>query len=107
MAVQYEATKRVYPTEDRGQLSIQNMLGYFEEMGAMRVSDLHIKVGAPPTYRVDGDLKKLNGPILTQDMAEQLILPLLSENSLEKLRELHSVDCSYRLTATHFRINVF
>ncbi|MGA2094473.1 MAG: PilT/PilU family type 4a pilus ATPase, partial [Sedimentisphaerales bacterium] len=39
--------------------------------------------------------------------AEQLILPLLSENSLEKLRELHSVDCSYRLTATHFRINVF
>jgi twitching motility protein PilT len=107
MAVQYEATKRVYPTEDRGQLSIQNMLGYFEEMGAMRVSDLHIKVGAPPTYRVDGELKKLNGPILTQDMAEQLILPLLSENSLEKLRELHSVDCSYRLTATHFRINVF
>jgi twitching motility protein PilT len=107
MAVQYEATKRVYPTEDRGQLSIQNMLGYFEEMGAMRVSDLHIKVGAPPTYRVDGELKKLNGPILTQDLAEQLILPLLSENSLEKLRELHSVDCSYRLTATHFRINVF
>ncbi|MGD0078089.1 MAG: PilT/PilU family type 4a pilus ATPase [Sedimentisphaerales bacterium] len=107
MAVQYEATKRVYPTEDRGQLSIQNMLNYFEEMGAMRVSDLHIKVGAPPTYRVDGDLKKLNGPILTQDLAEQLILPLLSENSLEKLRELHSVDCSYRLTATHFRINVF
>jgi twitching motility protein PilT len=107
MAVQYEATKRVYPTEDMGQLSIQNMLNYFEEMGAMRVSDLHIKVGAPPTYRVDGDLKKLNGPILTQDLAEQLILPLLSENSLEKLRELHSVDCSYRLTATHFRINVF
>jgi twitching motility protein PilT len=107
MAVQYEATKRVYPTEDMGQLSIQNMLNYFEEMGAMRVSDLHIKVGAPPTYRVDGELKKLNGPILTQDLAEQLILPLLSENSLEKLRELHSVDCSYRLTATHFRINVF
>jgi len=40
-------------------------------------------------------------------MAEQLILPLLSEASIDKLRELHSVDCSYRIDGTHFRINVF
>jgi twitching motility protein PilT len=107
MVLQYEVTKCIYQTEDMGQLSIQDMLGYFEQMGTMRVSDLHIKAGAPPTYRVDGDLKKLKGPILTKEVAEQLILPLLSESSLEKLRELHSVDCSYRLSSTHFRINVF
>jgi twitching motility protein PilT len=107
MAVVHEITKSVYPTENRGQLSIQDMLTYFEQMGTMRVSDLHLKVGAAPTYRVDGDLEKLKGPALTQEMAEQLILPLLSEASIDKLRELHSVDCSYRLTATHFRINVF
>ncbi len=107
MAVQHEITKAVYQTEDMGQLSILNMLNYFEEMGAMRASDLHIKVGAPPMYRVDGDLVKLKGPPLTQEMAEGLILPILSANSLDKLRELHSVDCSYRLAATHFRINVF
>jgi len=107
MAVKHEITKSVYPTEDMGQLSTNDMLNYFEEMGTMRVSDLHIKVGAPPTYRVDGDLEKLKGPPLTTEMAEQLILPLLSDASLDKLRELHSVDCSYRLSATHFRINVF
>jgi twitching motility protein PilT len=107
MAVQQEITKSVYQTEDMGQLSIKDMLSYFEEMGTMRVSDLHIKVGAPPTYRIDGDLQKLKGPPLTQEMTEELILPILSANSLDKLRELHSVDCSYRLTATHFRINVF
>ena len=107
MAVHYETTKTVYPTENMGDLSIQDMLNYFEQMGTMRVSDLHLKVGAPPTYRVDGDLEKLKGPALTQEMAEQLILPLLSENSIDKLRELQSVDCSYRLSATHFRINVF
>jgi twitching motility protein PilT len=107
MAVHYEATKSVYPTENMGEMSIHDMLTYFEHMSTMRVSDLHIKVGAPPTYRVDGDLQKIKGPILTQEMAEQLILPLLSENNLEKLRELHSVDCSYRLSSTHFRINVF
>jgi twitching motility protein PilT len=107
MPVQYETTKSVYPSENMGELSIKDMLNYFEEMGTMRVSDLHLKVGAPPTYRVDGDLEKLKGPVLTQDMTEQLILPLLSENSIDKLRELHSVDCSYRLSTTHFRINVF
>ena len=107
MAVVYEVDKNVYPTEDRGQLSIQDMLAYFENMGTMRVSDLHLKVGAPPMYRVDGDLEKLKGPDLTPEMAEQLILPLLSQNSIDKLRELHSVDCSYRIDGTHFRINVF
>jgi len=107
MAVIGEITKSVYPTENKGQLSIQDMLAYFEQMGTMRVSDLHLKVGAPPTYRVDGDLEKLKGPVLTKEMAEQLILPLLSETNIDKLRELHSVDCSYRLAATHFRINVF
>jgi twitching motility protein PilT len=107
MAVLAETQKAVYPSEDMGQLSIHDMLNYFEEMGTMRVSDLHLKVGAPPTYRVDGDLEKMKGPVLTEEMAEQLILPLLSENSAEKLRELHSVDCSYRMHATHFRINVF
>jgi twitching motility protein PilT len=107
MAVVGEITKSVYPTENRGQLSIQDMLNYFEQVGTMRVSDLHLKVGAPPTYRVDGDLEKLKGPVLTKEMAEGLILPLLSQNNIDKLRELHSVDCSYRLAATHFRINVF
>ncbi len=107
MAVVYEVNKNVYPTEDMGQLSIQDMLTYFENMGTMRISDLHLKVGAPPAYRVDGDLQKLKGPNLTPEMAEQLILPLLSGASIDKLRELHSVDCSYRIDGTHFRINVF
>ncbi|MGD0597922.1 MAG: PilT/PilU family type 4a pilus ATPase [Sedimentisphaerales bacterium] len=107
MAVVREITKSVYPTENRGQLSIQDMLNYFEQVGTMRVSDLHLKVGAAPAYRVDGDIEKLKGPVLTQEMAEQLILPLLSDASIDKLRELHTVDCSYRLAATHFRINVF
>ena len=73
MAVIHEVTKSIYQTEDMGQLSIHDMLTYFEQMGTMRVSDLHLKVGAPPTYRVDGDLEKLKGPHLTQEMAEQLI----------------------------------
>jgi twitching motility protein PilT len=88
-------------------MSITDMLAYFEERGAMRVSDLHIKVGVPPTYRIDGVLVKLKGPALTEEMARQLVYPLLSQESLQKLGRHYSVDCSYRYSSLQFRINVF
>ena len=104
---EYSPSAKVYPTENLGKYSILDMLKYFEEHGAMRVSDLHIKVGAPPAYRIDGDLVKLKGPSVTPEIAKQLIFPLLKEHSLQKLQTEHSVDCSYRMGSLQFRINVF
>jgi len=107
MTQEYIATEKVYTTENLGKLSILDMLAYFEEKGAMRVSDLHIKVGAPPTYRIDGDLVKLKGLALTPEIAKQLIYPLLSHENLQKFHSRCSVDCSYRFASLQFRINVF
>ncbi|GAH87492.1 unnamed protein product, partial [marine sediment metagenome] len=67
----------------------------------------HIKVGAPPAYRIDGDLVKLKGLSVTQEIAKQLIYPLLSDKNLSKFQSAYSVDCSYRLSSLQFRINVF
>ncbi len=107
MTEEYLASEKVYSTESLGKLSITDMLAYFEEKGAMRVSDLHIKIGAPPTYRIDGELVKLKGLNLTPETAKQLIYPLLSERNLQKLINQYSVDCSYRYGSLQFRINVF
>jgi twitching motility protein PilT len=107
MAEGYLETAKAYPTEKLGQFSILDMLVYFEQHGAMRVSDLHIKVGAPPTYRIDGDLIKLKGPSVTPEMAKQLIYPLVSDDNLRKFQRQFSVDCSYRLRSLQFRINIF
>lgn len=107
MAKGYSGNAKVYSTQNLGQLSILDMLAYFEEKGAMRVSDLHLKVGAPPTYRIDGDLVKLKGLNLTAETAQQLIYPLLSDEKMEKLQEQYNVDTSYRIGALQFRINVF
>ena len=107
MAEEHSASAKVYPTKELGKLSILDMLNYFEKRGAMRVSDLHIKVDAPPAYRIDGDLVKLKGPTVTPQMAKQLLYPLLSNENLRKFRERHSVDCSYRLGSLQFRINIF
>jgi twitching motility protein PilT len=107
MAEEHSASAKVYPTTELGKLSILDMLNYFEKRGAMRVSDLHIKVDAPPAYRIDGDLVKLKGPTVTRQMAKQLLYPLLSNENLRKFRTRHSVDCSYRLGSLQFRINIF
>ncbi len=107
MAEEYSTSAKVYPTQELGKLSILDMLNYFEKRGALRVSDLHIKVDAPPAYRIDGDLVKLKGPTVTRQMAKQLLYPLLSNENLRKLRTQHSVDCSYRLGSLQFRINIF
>jgi twitching motility protein PilT len=107
MAEDYSASAKVYPTEKMGKFSILDMLDYFEKHGAMRVSDLHIKVGAPPAYRVDGDLVKLKGPDVNPKMAMQLLYPLMSDDKRRKLRAERSVDCSYRIGNLQFRINIF
>jgi twitching motility protein PilT len=107
MSEVYDLITKAYPSENMGLLSILDLLGYFEKKGAMRVSDLHIKVGAPPAYRIDGDITYLKGPPVTPDIAKKLIYPLLSEDNLRKYNEDYDVDCSHRVGSLQFRINIF
>jgi len=107
MAEGYRTSAKVYPTAEDTKFSILDVLAYFEKHGAMRVSDLHIKVGESPAYRIDGDLVRLKGPAVTPEVAKQLIYPLLSDENLQKFQDKNSVDLSYRLGQLQFRINVF
>ena len=107
MTEEYSVTTKVYPTENMGLLSIQDLLAYFEKRGAMRVSDLHIKVGAPPAYRIDGDITYLKGQPVTPEIAQKLIFPLLSEDKIHSYQRDNDVDCSYRIGSLQFRINIF
>jgi twitching motility protein PilT len=106
MAEDYSIQAKVYPGSE-GMLSLVDMLDYFEKHGAMRVSDLHIKIGSQPAYRIDGELTKLKGQVVTKEIAEKLIHPLLSEQNMAKLKSRYHVDCSYRRGNLQFRINVF
>ena len=107
MTEKYDMMAKVYPTENMGQLSIHDLLAYFEKRGAMRVSDLHLKVGMPPAYRIDGDITYLKGTPVTPEIAEKLIYPLLSEENIGKFHQDKDVDCSYRVGSLQYRINVF
>jgi twitching motility protein PilT len=103
----YSVDAKVFPASEGAMLSMNDMLAYFEKQGALRVSDLHIKIGTQPCYRIDGDLVKLKGGVITQDIAEKLIFPLLGEKHIESLKRDTAVDCSYRFGTLQFRINAF
>ena len=91
MKEKYSASDKIYSAAGLGEFSLMDLLAYFQEHGAMRVSDLHLKVGAPPTYRIDGNLVKLKGPPLTVEVAKKLIYPFVTEEKLKKLDILHSI----------------
>ena len=107
MSAEMPIEAKIYPGAEGGKLSMTDMLAYFEKHGAMRVSDLHIKIGAVPVYRIDGSLVKLKGTVVTQEMAKGLIYPLIGEKGIAELKENQSIDCSYRFGELQFRINVF
>jgi hypothetical protein len=102
--MEYNVDSKVFPAGEGVMLSIHDMLAYFEKQGALRVSDLHIKVGTQPSYRIDGDLVKLKGGVVTPDVAEKLLFPILGEKNIEFLKQNFAVDCSHRFGTIQFRI---
>ena len=107
MDTAYDINNKVYQTRDMGMISIIDMLAYFEKHGVMRISDLHIKAGLPPAYRIDGNLVSMRGESLNAEAVKSLVYPLLTDEKIAKLETDYSVDTSYHYKSLHFRINVF
>ncbi|MEX2215229.1 MAG: PilT/PilU family type 4a pilus ATPase [Phycisphaeraceae bacterium] len=98
---------KLYPLGEGRMFSVEDLLEYFTKQGTMRVSDLHLKVGCPPTYRIDGRLTRLKGSPLTDKVMEQVTRVLLSEQDQQTLRDQRSVDSSMAVGIKQFRLNIF
>ena len=61
-------------TTNVGAFTIQRLM---EAMGRLSASDLHIKVGSPPFYRVDGELRPADLPPLGSRDTESIAADLL------------------------------
>ena len=71
-------------------------------------SDLHIHVGRPPCFRIDGSITPVDGPILTPDDTGALAESICSDAHMQKLKSEGGVDFgfSYKNQA-RFRVNVY
>ena len=71
-------------------------------------SDLHIRVGTPPTIRVHGILHRVEGPALTTESSEELMRSITSEDHIQQVRERGGADFAFAFgDAARFRVSVF
>lgn len=82
--------------------------GLLEEAMNMGASDLHITVGIPPKCRVNGKLINMDYKRLLPPDTNDLIVPMLSDRTLDTLEQNGEVDFSYSIAKLgRYRVNVF
>lgn len=89
----------------QGPMSIQRLLGAMKKLEA---SDLHIKVGVPPTYRINGILRSIAADPVTEDEADHLLDPLVNENLKKRFDSTGNLDFATHLQdGERFRVNMY
>lgn len=74
-----------------------------------KASDIHITVGIPPVFRINGKLKSVDMPKLTPKDTENIVMQLLKdENKKEAFLRDGEADFSYGVPSIgRFRVNVY
>jgi len=72
-------------------------------------SDIHLKVGLPPIYRIDGTLRPLpKAPRISPEQTEQIIEDIMNDLQKERFEKAGEVDLAYGVPGLgRFRVNAF
>ncbi len=86
-------------------LNLESLFSLAVEQNA---SDLHIAVGLPPVYRINGELvPKKNLPVIEPRTAEELCYSLLNEAQKRRYQTERELDLGHQIKdGTRFRINL-
>ncbi|MGB9620713.1 MAG: type IV pili twitching motility protein PilT, partial [Armatimonadota bacterium] len=69
-------------------------------------SDLHLRVGEPPVFRVHGKLIRTDYPVV--ERVEDFLYPILSEERRKRFEQFMELDLSYEIKGvSRFRVNCF
>ncbi|MBB6177431.1 twitching motility protein PilT [Anoxybacillus tengchongensis] len=74
----------------------------------LKASDIHLTVGIPPIFRINGDLKRYGQDVLSPTDTEQMAKAIVPEKMWSYFEENGELDLSYSLAGvSRFRVNVF
>src|SRR4051794_14621115 len=85
---------------------LDHVLGAARQLGA---SDVHLKAGLPPVFRIKGDLRTLRDtPPLTAEVIATFAVNLMSDRQRDIFEKHHDADLSYGTPdGVRYRVNVF
>ncbi|MFT4058321.1 MAG: type IV pilus twitching motility protein PilT [Legionella sp.] len=73
-----------------------------------KASDIHLSAGLPPMMRVDGDLRKINLPVMEHTDVIKIVYDLMSDWQRKEFEEHLEIDFSFEIPKlSRFRVNVF
>lgn len=85
--------------------SVLDLLRIMEEQ---RASDIYLKAGSPPMYRIDGEVRPSPRAPLTPSDVERLAAEMMSDRDQERLASDQSVDLAYSASGVgRFRVNIY
>lgn len=77
-------------------------------MGKHNATDLHIRGGEPPVFRVAGDLVRLKSPPLDNAQVTELLTPLLDDRLQAEMKTRGYADFSHSIEGVgRFRCNIY
>ncbi|MGB0938405.1 MAG: type IV pilus twitching motility protein PilT [Colwellia sp.] len=86
-------------------MDITELLAYSVEHDA---SDLHLSTGAPPSIRIDGDVRKLQIPAFDAKDVNGLVYDIMNDRQRKEYEENLEVDFSFEIPGlARFRVNAF
>jgi len=80
-----------------------------DRMAQLQASDLHLKTGVPPVYRIAGELRRTNLPIIEPNsrLIERLMDPIIPKGRRSVYEEKGGLDFAFHLpSGDRFRINI-
>jgi len=87
------------------QPGVEELLG---KLVAVSGSDLHLKVGSPPVFRIDGELHLSNLPKMTAADTERIAAEIIPDHLAEEFTHTHEADFAFGLPQLgRFRVNCY
>ncbi len=86
-------------------MDIAQLLTFGVKNGA---SDLHLSSGLPPMIRVDGDMRRINIPLLEQSQVQSMVYDIMNDKQRKEFEERLETDFSFEIPdVARFRVNAF
>ncbi len=86
-------------------MDIAQLLTFSVKQGA---SDLHLSAGLPPMIRVDGDIRRINLPVLEHQEVSAMIYDIMNDRQRKEFEEFLQCDFSFEIPElSRFRVNAF
>lgn len=93
---------------NEGQDSKYSLQELLQKMIELDATDLHITVGAPPIYRINGDLERVGNEILLPNDTKKICYGIMTEAQKKRFEEDQELDCSFGIKGvSRFRANFF